>query len=98
MENKIIKVAGKEYEASPLRMKHLKRLTEMMNEPRPKDIYSVLSRWFPFIFASISDLNSEFKSEQVDEMTSQEVNDAVVVIAELSGIKMVSSGETMPVE
>jgi hypothetical protein len=92
-----VTIAGKEYFIAPLKLKYLKLITEMLKEPAPTAIYESLSRFFPFIAASIQEKQPDFKVETIDEGTLDEINTAWAKIIDHSGIKIVPKlGETKP--
>jgi hypothetical protein len=95
MSNKIT-IAGKEYVISPLRMKHLRQITEMLKQDAPTAVYESLSRFFPYIAASIQEKQPEFKQESIDDGTLDEINTAWIAVIDYSGIKIVPKVETKP--
>jgi hypothetical protein len=93
-----VTIAGKEYSIAPLKLKHLKLITEMLKTEAPTAVYESLSRFFPFIAASIQEKNPEFKAEMIDEGTLDEINSAWTRIIDYSGIKIVPKvGEPKPI-
>jgi hypothetical protein len=90
-------IAGQEYTISPLRLKHLREISELVAKPAPTAAYQNLARFFPYIVASIKEKAPEFSESLLDEATLDEVSNAWTMILEFSGIKIVSKqGETKP--
>ena len=95
-----VTINGKEYEAAPLKVKHLRKITEMLAErddSGKQNFFNTLSRWIPFITESIQALNKDFTAEMVDEASVDELLTAWNTIVAASGIKF-TSGETKPTE
>lgn len=92
-----VKINNVEYEISPLRMKHLKRITTLLSSTAPSGIYADLERWFPFILDSIKEKNASFNEEILQEATMDEINLAWAAIVNISGIVIRTKvGETKP--
>lgn len=91
-DTKIVTFSGKQYPVNPLRLKHLKKITQILADPAPTAVYQNLSRWFPFVCDAVG-----VTEDQLEEATMQEVSDAWEVILDASGIKIVNKpGEQKP--
>jgi hypothetical protein len=94
-----VTIAGKEYEISPLKMKHIRAITEMVKANAPSGVYDSLSRFFPYITASIKEKNPDFTQEMIEDGTLDEINTVVTTVIDYSGIKITAkSGEAKPVQ
>jgi hypothetical protein len=83
-----VKINGSAYNLSPLRLKYLRQITEMLREDTPTDLYENLSRFFPFITISIKEYHPNFTQEILTEGTLGEISDAWSALIECSGIKL----------
>lgn len=92
----IVTIGGKDYEISPLRLKHLKQITTLLSKDAPTDVYASLERFYPFITFSIQQKDPSFTVEMIDEGTLAEINNVVNAVIDYSGIKVVAKGEQKP--
>lgn len=102
VSNKII-IAGKDYEISKLRLKHLRKLSEVLLEvKRQKEageqgqLYDRVNSWGEFIIASIQIKHPEFGQEQIDEMTMDEVLAGWNQVLAFSSVQLVGETKTAP--
>lgn len=98
MDNKVT-FAGREFELSPLRLKHLRRISKQIEEtgasPRTPT-FSDLDKWLPYIGDSISVIHQDFDRNLLDEMTIEEFGTVWQKILAVSGFKVVPKGEAQP--
>lgn len=93
-----VKINGKEYQIHPLKVKHLRRITEIMKEnQKSPGLFVSLDRWSPFILESIQVYNPNFTEDDLSEATLNELMTAWDTIVQESGIKFVT-GEPKPAE
>jgi len=96
-----VTISGKEYRVSPLRCKHLKEISKIISSTQfspQAGTYQDLERWMPFILASLKVNHPDFTTEDLEEMTLQEFTSIWSKVVEISGITVVSKGETPPAE
>lgn len=91
-----VKINEKEYEISPLKIKHLRRISDVLIETRNEaGLFKSIERWIPFIFESIKARNPKFTEEEMAEATLDEVSQAWDNLVKISGIKLIA-GEPQP--
>lgn len=97
--NVAIKIAGKEYSAAPLRLKHLRQISELLSKgiPAPKSGYEDIARWLPFVIDCIRVNHPDIDSQVADDMSAQEFHDAWKAIVDNSSVKLVP-GEAQPTQ
>lgn len=92
-----VTINGKEYLLSPLRMKYLKQLANVLSTQRSTNMVDVFTFWNKFIVASIQDGGSpDFNEAELDELTPNELMDTWNKVKELSGITIGPKGERTP--
>lgn len=94
-----VTINGKSYELSPLRCKHLKRISELVAQAIPDDkagVYGVIEKWMPFILDSIKVNTPDFPESELQEMTLVEFNLAWASLVSISGIEVTTKGESKP--
>lgn len=97
-----ILVNDKEYTIGPLRLKHLKQMSEILSEaassttPLKGGIYANVERWSPLLLSSLQTHNSELTMDFIQDMTLTEFNEAWTKVISISNIQLVSKGETTP--
>lgn len=99
MSETTVTINGTEYTLSPLRCKHLREISEQLQNGAlnaPKGVYSEIARWMPYITTSIKIKSPDIPNDLVDELTLQEFTDTWEKILQLSGIKVVPKGEQAP--
>lgn len=96
--NIAITVGGIQYQASPLRLKHLRQINDMLEKgiSPPKSVFEDLNPWMPFVVDCIKINHPEFTADMLDDMTAQEFYDAWMAIASNSGVKL--TGEAAPIQ
>lgn len=93
-----VKINGKEYEVSPLKVKHLRRISSILSENKQVlGTFNSIERFVPFMLESIQVRNPNFTEDDLSEASLQELLDAWEVIVKSSGIKFIS-GEPRPAE
>ena len=94
-----ITIGGKPYQASPLRLKHLRSISEILASgiPAPKSGYEDIARWLPFVYDCVKVNHAEFTMVDLDEMSAQEFHEAWKTIVDNSSVKL-TSGEAMPTQ
>jgi len=93
-----ITIAGKEYQASPLRLKQLRQISQILSNPQaPKTGWQDVERWLPFVLDCLKVYNPDITNEVLDEMTIQEFTDGWKAIAEGSSVQL-NKGETKPTD
>ncbi len=101
MPTQKITIGTNEYELSPLKIKHLRKISKQIEEtsssPR-KPSFADLDKWTPFILDSITVIHQDAKMEVLDEMTLEEFGAAWTALLNISGFKIVSKGEAKPTE
>ena len=100
MENSIT-INGTKFELSSLRCKHLRQISEILQNAvstPPKGVFSEVEKWMPFIAESIKVKTPDFNSTLLDELTLQEFTDTWNNIVAMSGITVVpkATTETVP--
>ena len=97
-----IKIGEREYEVTPLKLKHLRRISKEIEEsnatPR-KPSFDELYKWIPYVYHSIAAVDKNIKIEDLDEMTIDEFSAAWDAILKISGFKIVAKeakGEAKP--
>jgi hypothetical protein len=95
-----VRVNGKEYVISPLKCKHLRKISEILSQTTeaPQGAYGEIAKWLPFILASVQVEQPNVTIEELEEMTLQDFTDIWLAITEISGYKMVKRGEMTPRE
>lgn len=91
-----ITIGEKEFELSPLRLKHIKAITSMVGQPAPTSIIASLARWTPYLLDSIKVKNPDFKEEDLDEATLPELTAASDALLVVSGLVIKKQGEATP--
>lgn len=96
MENKIV-INGQEFALSSLRCKHLRQISQILQDitsAPPKGVFSEVEKWMPFIAESIKVKTPDFNSALLDELTLQEFTDTWNNVVALSGITVVPKANT----
>lgn len=94
-----VTINGTEYQLSPLLCKHLKQITQLLNDTSTRiAVYADLERWMPFVVASIKMKHPEVPDEITGEMTMQQFTDCWNDVLALSGIVLVPKGGEKPKE
>jgi hypothetical protein len=88
--NATVTIAGKNYEAAPLRLKHLRLISEKLASgiPAPKSSYDDVAPWLPLVLDCLKVNHPELTIDSLDEMSGQEFYDAWQAIIEVSKVKM----------
>jgi len=91
-------IGGVQYKASPLKLKHLRQISEMLTKgiTPPKTVFEDISPWMPYVFECIQANHPEFDIKLLEELTAQDFFDMWIAIANNSGVKL--SGEQMPIQ
>lgn len=92
-----VKINEKEYEFAPLKVKHLRRMIALLSEKKDSGLFKMLDRWSPFVFESIKAKNPDFKEDELNEATLEELSAAWDTIVKASGIKFITA-EKPPVD
>ena len=95
--NVSVTIAGKQYQAAPLRLKHLRTISEILASgiPAPKSGYEDIARWMPFVYDCVKVNHTELTMVDLDEMSAQEFHEAWQAIVTNSSVKL-TPGEAMP--
>jgi len=97
MSTATVTINGVDYRFSKLRCKHLKKITEMLQEKKNRGIYEELERWMPLIGDSIRYENKDFSDDTLQEATLDEIANAWKTIVASSGIVFTGpKGEQTP--
>jgi hypothetical protein len=92
-----VTINGKEYEISPLLMKHLRGISDMVGKDFSGDVFVALNRWREYITFSIQVKTPDFNPEELDNMTMNDYIALWVKVQNISGIKLsAKQGETQP--
>ena len=96
--NTTITIAGKKYDAAPLRLKHLRLISERVAKgiPVPKSAYEDVEPWLPLVLECVKINHPEVTLDTLDEMSGQEFYDAWQAIIAASKVKIV--GEAAPIQ
>lgn len=98
LQKTAVTIDGKEYTISPLRLKYLREISEMVSKPVTASAYASIERFFKYITLSIQEKHPEFKSETIDECTADQAIAIWTDVLNLSGIRIISKpGEIKPV-
>jgi hypothetical protein len=96
-----VTIRGKEYEVSPLLCKDLKAIDKILVERKGRPEvggYAVIEIWSPFIVNSIKEKHANFELANLEEATLDEFNKAWAAVVAVSGISIVTKGESKPAE
>ena len=95
-----VKINDVEYEISPLKMKHLRRISEMVSEGKDmrNATFTDLDRWVTFMADSIKEKNPSFTEDMLGDLTMTGFAELWKSIIEISGIRFVPKGEANPTE
>ena len=97
--NATIVIGGVEYQAAPLRLKHVKAISQILSQRSSNPVKATgyaydIEPWVPFIVDALKPNQPNITPDIVEDMTLQEFNDAWNIIVNNSGIKV--TGEKTP--